>query len=245
MYLKEYSAKTHQGPYLHINEDGFEFDIANEFAVVVDAFGGSNVGPQVARKILDGIHQAYKYIVSDREATMPFFYAPEYLIETNAMINACLKVHHEIIKENSQKKIEERGGASIIIAAKVEDILSFITIGNCKAYLIRDQKLKLVAHDNTFEMVTNDHHPLHLRTTPMRAIGFYERLEWSTAELRLQEEDQVLLMTDGLYAHLSEVDIVEIIRSKSLKPNEKMENLFDMANNRGNQDNQAGVLLSY
>lgn len=245
MFLKEYSAKTHQGPYLQINEDGFEFDIANDFAALVDAFGGSNVGPQIARKVLNGIHNAYKNIVSDRDATMPFFYSSEYLVETNAMINACLKVHKEICFDNNQKKMDERGGASVLIAAKTEDILNFITIGNCKAYLYRDKNLKLLASDNTFEMLTNDRHPFHFRSMPMRAIGLHERLDWSSTELRIQEGDQILLMTDGLYAHLNLDDMAEIIRSKNLKPNEKMENLFEMANNRGNKDNQAGVLLSY
>lgn len=44
MKLKSYAAKTHQGPYLEINEDGYEFDFENELYMILDGFGGSGIG---------------------------------------------------------------------------------------------------------------------------------------------------------------------------------------------------------
>lgn len=245
MQIKEYAAKTHQGPHIHINEDSFGFDLDSNCAVIVDAFGGSNIGPIVAKKITEMMMDAYKNIVSDPNATMPFFYFPEYLLETNAIINTCLKVHQDIYTDNAKKNLDQRAGASILVMAKSENIASFICIGNCKAYLYRDRELSQISVNKTFESLTNSRHPVHLRTMPLGPLGLFEHLDYSLNEVRIEKDDQFLLLTDGVYSQVTPPDIIEIIRSNDLLPNDKVENLFELANNRGNKDNQTALLLSY
>jgi serine/threonine protein phosphatase PrpC len=44
MDLINFSVETHQGPFLNVNEDGFEFDFENEIFMIFDGFGGNNIG---------------------------------------------------------------------------------------------------------------------------------------------------------------------------------------------------------
>ena len=105
MDLKIFSAETHQGPYLNINEDGCDYDFSNNIYMILDGFGGSGVGDKVVREIKDNIKRFYTQIASDINATMPFFYSPKYLIEGNALINSLIfcsfhKLLHKTLSYN-------------------------------------------------------------------------------------------------------------------------------------------------
>ena len=47
--LKSYGLLSHQGPHLNLNEDYVEVDLANNLFMVIDGFGGSNIGEAGSR----------------------------------------------------------------------------------------------------------------------------------------------------------------------------------------------------
>ncbi|MCY4524072.1 MAG: PP2C family serine/threonine-protein phosphatase, partial [Halobacteriovoraceae bacterium] len=143
--LRSYAAKTDQGPYLQINEDGHLIDYAHGLFLVLDGFGGSGIGDKTTTLVKENLKKFYLKIGGDPNATLPFFHSPKYLLEGNALINAMYYAHMEVIKHNTEKKISSRGGACGIGVALSKNMLTFSSAGNCMAYLFRQGELNVLA----------------------------------------------------------------------------------------------------
>src|SRR5690606_26071283 len=93
MRLKAFAAQTHQGPYLQVNEDGYDFDFENELFFILDGFGGSGIGDRTVEKLKQEIKSYYTQISDDPNATMPLYYNPRNLLEGNAILNSMMNAH--------------------------------------------------------------------------------------------------------------------------------------------------------
>ena len=133
--LKSYAAKTETGPYLQVNEDDIDIDLMNHLYVVYDGFGGSNIGDKCVSISKENIKKFYTKISSDPDSTLPFYFSPKFLIEGNALINAVNLAHREILKLNASTEMSERGGVCLLAAAQSENILTFVSTGNCMGLL--------------------------------------------------------------------------------------------------------------
>ena len=111
--LKSYGLLTNQGPHLNLNEDFVDVDLVSNLYMVIDGFGGSNIGDKAAMIIRNALKRSYTKNSSDVDATLPFFYSHKYLIEGNALINALYFAHSEMSKENKGKKMNNRGGGQL------------------------------------------------------------------------------------------------------------------------------------
>lgn len=245
MRLKAYAAQTHQGPYLQVNEDGYDFDFENELFMIFDGFGGSGVGDRAVDKLKQEIKSFYTQISDDPNATMPLYYNPRNLLEGNAVLNAMMSAHQNLLKSNHEKPINQRAGASAIVAAKADSILILIGVGNCSAYHFRQGKLSRIILEDTFEYLSKNQIEAKFRTSPMNAMGMYPELGHQMREVRLSEGDKVVLMTDGVYAELTEDELLYNLNKSSPDAHERINNLLKLSNSRGNTDNQTAMILEF
>jgi serine/threonine protein phosphatase PrpC len=245
MRLKAYAAQTHQGPYLEINEDGYEFDFENELFIVLDGFGGSGIGDRAVDKLKYEIKNFYTQISDDPNATMPLYYNPKNLLEGNALLNSMMNAHQNLLKANLQKPVNQRAGASAVIAVKAESILILVGIGNCCAYHFRQGKINKIIFEDTFKYLSKDQFDLKFKTTPLNALGMYPELGHQLKEVRLSDGDKVLLLTDGVYAHLSDEELLYALNRPSSDANERINSLLKLSNSRGNIDNQTAMILEF
>lgn len=245
MRLKAYAAQTHQGPYLQVNEDGYDFDFENEMFMIFDGFGGSGIGDKAVETLKQEIKTFYTQISDDPNATMPLYYNPKNLLEGNAIINSIMNAHINLLKVNSEKPVNQRAGASSIIATKADSILILIGVGNCSAYHLRNGKISKLIHEDTFQYLSKDQFDLKFRTTPLNAVGMYPELGYQMKEVRLAEGDIVVLLTDGVYAHLNEDELLYILNKAAPDFQEKINSLLKLSNSRGNTDNQTAMILEF
>lgn len=245
MRLKAYAAQTHQGPYLQINEDGYDFDFDNELFMVLDGFGGSGVGDRAVSKLKQDIKQFYGQLSTDPNATMPLYYNPRNLLEGNALINSMMNAHFNLLKANHEKPINQRAGASALVAVRAESILVLIGVGNCTAYHFRQGKLFKIMHEDSFELLAKDPSTKKHRSSPMNAMGMYPELGQQMKEIRLAEGDKVLLLTDGVYGHLAEEELLYVLNKSAADPKERLDSLLKLSNDRGNLDNQTALILEF
>jgi serine/threonine protein phosphatase PrpC len=245
MRLKTITAETHNGPYLELNEDGYDFDLDNNLYLVLDGFGGSGIGDDIVRQLKENLKHFYTRIAADPNSTLPFFYSPKYLIEGNAMINSMLYSHNLLMKNNMAKEISQRGGASGIVLSKADSILTMASVGNCNAYLYRKGVLKKVFIEDSFLFLSNDNYDSHLKTMPLSGFGLFPDLYYQVKEVRLFEGDMVLVMTDGVYARLLEDEVKAILSRPVSNQKLKIKELFDLSNQRGNLDNQTAMILEF
>ncbi len=245
MRLKAYAAQTHQGPYLQVNEDGYDFDFENELFLIMDGFGGSGIGDRAVDKLKQEIKNFYTQISDDPNATMPLYYNPRNLLEGNAILNSLMNAHQNLLKTNIEKPVNQRAGASAIVAVKADSLMVLVGIGNCCAYHFRQGKLSKVITEDTFQYLSKDQFDLKFRTTPMNAIGMYPELGHQLREVRLAEGDKVILLTDGVYAQINEDELLYALNKSSPDANERVNSLLKLSNSRGNTDNQTAMILEF
>src|SRR5688572_25316824 len=115
MRLKAYAAQTHQGPYLQVNEDAYDFDFENELFMILDGFGGSGIGDKAVEKLKLDIKTFYTQLSDDPDATMPLYYNPRNLLEGNAIINSMMNAHQGLVNANNGKPVNQRAGSSALV----------------------------------------------------------------------------------------------------------------------------------
>ncbi len=243
--LKSYGLLTHQGPHLNLNEDLAEVDLVNNLFMIIDGFGGSNIGDKAAMIVRDSIKRSYTKIAGDPDSTLPFFYSHKYLIEGNALINALHVAHQNICRENENKNMNNRGGASVIGAALAENVLSLVSTGNCIAFLYRKGNLSNEILPDSLRSLSRDRFSSFLHTAPMSGIGLFDDLHYQVRELKISAGDLVILLTDGIYARLEENEIKYTIEKNLESELEIIKELMKLANERGNLDNQSALLLQF
>ena len=245
MELVNFSVESHQGPFLNINEDGYDFDLENDLFMIFDGFGGSGIGDQCVKELQLNIKKFYQNFIVDRNSTLPFFYSPKYLIEGNALINAALISHQELYKQNLEKDVSSRGGASSIIAAKSESIISLLSLGNCRAYLIRNGVVNTLFNEDSYRFLTHDKYDSHLKNIPLSGFGLFPDLHYQVKEVRIAENDRLVLVTDGVYGRVDESELEACINRHTLNIKNKIHELFELSNKRGNLDNQTCMILEF
>lgn len=245
MRLKAYAAQTHQGPYLQVNEDGYDFDFENELFLIMDGFGGSGIGDRAVDKLKQEIKNFYTQISDDPNATMPLYYNPRNLLEGNAILNSLMSAHQNLLKANLERPVNQRAGASAIVAVKADSLMVLVGIGNCCAYHFRQGKLSKIITEDTFQYLSKDQFDLKFRTAPMNAIGMYPELGHQMKEVRLAEGDKVVLLTDGVYAQINEDELLYALNKISPDANERVNSLLKLSNSRGNTDNQTAMILEF
>lgn len=243
--LKSYAGKTSQGPYLQINEDDYDVDLVNKLFLIFDGFGGAGIGDGCVSFLKETIKSFYVKFGGDPDSTFPFFYSYKYLLEGNALVN-CMNYAHLVLKrDNLKKDMSERGGSSVIGVSMSENILTFAAVGNCSAYIYRKGELELISPPDCLRHSSQDDYYRHLYTAPMSGFGLFDELHLQINELRILENDLVVLMTDGVYSRISRREISQIMDGNDLELKDRIDQLFDLSNSRENLDNQTTVLLQF
>jgi serine/threonine protein phosphatase PrpC len=245
MRLKAYAAETHQGPYLQVNEDGYDFDFENELFMVFDGFGGSGIGDRAVEKLKQQICSSYTQISKDPNATMPLYYNPKHLLEGNAIINSIMSAHQNLLNNNQDKPLNQRAGASAVVAVHVNGLFLLVGIGNCCAYHYRRGRLSKIIHEESFRYHSKDLFDYKFKSFPLNALGMYPELGSQVREVRLVEGDRVVIMTDGVYAHLSEEELLHAMNRNGPDLQERLNSLLKLSNSRGNTDNQTAMILEF
>lgn len=245
MRLKAYAAQTHQGPYLQVNEDGYEFDFENDLYMILDGFGGSGIGDQAVGRLKQEIKTFYTKISDDPNATMPLYYNPRNLLEGNAIINSMMNAHQNLLKANSEKPINQRAGASALVAVRADSVLIMVGVGNCCAYHFRQGKLSKIIAEDDMQFLSQDEFQSRFRTSPMNAIGMYPELGQQLREVRLAEGDKVVLLTDGVYASLNEDELLYALNRSAPDAQDRVNSLLKLSNSKGNLDNQTAMILEF
>lgn len=243
--LKSYYAKTHQGPYLNINEDDYGIDLVNKLFMIFDGFGGSGVGDKYVAFLKETIGKYYTRIGGDPDATMPFYYSYKYLIEGNALINAMRYAHGLVLKENKQKEMNQRGGASAISAVLAENIMTLVSVGNCISYLHRKGNFEIITFPDVLRCPTEGNLTKGSLSAPMSGFGLFEDLHLQIVEVRVAPEDQIIMMSEGAYQKIDESELKYVLSKSNLSPSEIIDDIFERSNTRGNMNNQTTILLQF
>jgi len=141
-------------------------------------------------------------------------------------------------------------GTTVVFAALFEDTLQVTWIGDSRAYILRKNILEQITTDHTLPnelfkrgSITQKqlkNHPCkhHL----VRALGIDETVKPEMVQVPAQNLEWMVLCTDGLYEHVSDIEIQGAIH-KLNDPTLVTKKLIQMALSRGGTDNVTVVVV--
>lgn len=123
-------------------------------------------------------------------------------------------------------------------------------VGDSRVYAIRNGEAIRITSDHSYvEMLLSkgeitkeeaENYPMKHMIT--RAVGVGEKTECDFYEFDIEENDKILLCTDGLTNMVKDEDIADIV-TKAEVPEEAVENLIIRANEAGGKDNISAIVV--
>lgn len=230
------AAITDTGCERDLNEDRYAvIDSPSGLAwIVCDGMGGVTGGELAAQLAIDGMRR-------DLEGLPPRM--PE-----TAMRSAILEANRIIVLRRQNQAFSSMG--TTVTGALFSGIeVAIANVGDSRAYVFNAQNIRQVTVDHTFVQQLVDsgqikpeealtHPQAHILT---RAIGSEPGLKvdvdryWIWEAGPGEESDSLLLCTDGLYSHVSDSEMLEIINRAT--PQAACIELVELAKQRGGFDN--------
>ena len=231
------AAATDVGQRRQGNEDRYALAPALGLFLVADGMGGHTAG-QVASELA-------------AEATVRAVEALQGASSTlSERLRAAITSANRSIFQTAQGQPEFAGMGTTVVAILSDDRRAALAhVGDSRAYLIRAGRIRQLTDDHSIvgellrrqeisESAAREHPHRHVLT---RALGVRETVEPDLAEITPQEGDLFVLCSDGLTAHVENHEICKVV-SDLEDLQESCDELIDLANQRGGEDNITVVI---
>jgi protein phosphatase len=240
-----YGAKTDKGLVRELNEDHLiareipgRPDIRGLYAVA-DGMGGHNAGEVASQLAIDTFgtlahspqgfsSNGYKYVLE----------------EILSMANQ--KVFSEAASDASK-----RGMGTTFTGVLVEqNTLHLVHVGDSRAYMLRAGRMQQISEEHSYvadllkqgkisKAEAKNHKDANIIT---RALGLKESIKPDIKSLPLADGDVLFLCTDGITDLVLESEIQKILEANA-NPQQAADELSNVANMRGGDDNNTAVVL--
>jgi PPM family protein phosphatase len=223
---------THLGNVRKINEDSFlvKESKGSFLLVVADGMGGHNAGEIASAMAVKNIEE---YILNEN-----------FKVDEERLSKA-LKFTNKTVFESADKQIRHRGMGTTVTAVFIKDSKAcFANVGDSRAYWMGDGELKQITKDHSYvqmlvdqKVLTNEEARFHPRRNLItRAIGTTEKIEVDTFCCEFNEDDIILLCSDGLTSHVDD-DFIKATLSENNSVDMQIKKLIDEALKQGGSDN--------
>ncbi|HHU74398.1 MAG TPA: Stp1/IreP family PP2C-type Ser/Thr phosphatase [Clostridiales bacterium] len=205
--------------------------------IVADGMGGHNAGDYASRFCVEYFTDRIK----QSKLSSPV-----------AMIEASVKETNEILRSKALEQSELEGmGTTFVVATIIDKILYVANIGDSRLYVIGKEEIRQVTEDHSLveAMVKQGElNPEEAKVHPnkniiTRALGANDTVEPDFFEVNLEDEDIVLMCSDGLTNMLEDETIAQIIRENQDDLKTAAETLVRCANENGGKDNIAIIII--
>lgn len=205
-------------------------------AIVADGMGGHAAGEIASQLAVETIAKTY--------------YQREEVPEESLFL-AFTKANREIWQAASRNSRQRGMGTTCTTMAISDSRLFMAHVGDSRAYLFQNGQLFQLSTDHTYVQTLVEQgvitpaeaekHPE--RNVLTRAMGTHAKVEIDVVCLSqsFQENDRILLCTDGLYDYLSNEEIAQFLLLPQLS--ETAQQLVEYAKQRGGHDNITVILV--
>ncbi|MCS6885138.1 MAG: protein phosphatase 2C domain-containing protein [Acidobacteriota bacterium] len=210
--------------------DGYNGRIEELLLAVSDGMGGQRRGDIASQMTLQCLLDTMLRISSK---------TPAY----ERLVTAVENTNHKVFAQ-SNGTLEYAGmGATLTAAFVTGDKCYVAEVGDSRAYLLRQNRIKLLTTDQSMLQVfvsrglitEEEAAKSSYRSLLLQAIGTKDEIEVAVTSFALRTGDCLLLCSDGLSNKLSEADMLRLATQYSLTDAAKK--MVQLANERGGEDN--------
>lgn len=223
--------RDHNEDFVTMREPKDDQDITSNgwVYIVADGVGGADAG-EVASSF--ATESAVKHYMSESD-----YEFPERLKHSIEM------AHNDLCDLIDERKDDRRMGTTMVAAVIAEGQAIMANVGDSRGYHIRDGHIRQITKDHSLVaklleegIVTNEEaEALNIGNIILQSIGSEQQPVVDIFTFSLQENDAILLCSDGLTNHVEDSELADIISASS--PEEASQKLVDLANERGGYDN--------
>lgn len=217
------------------NEDFFLVDLDRNLFIVADGMGGHNAGEIASSLAVSAVKEFISKAPGDNAAA--------------TIRNAVQAANERVFAQASLGTSREGMGTTLTVAWVVDGTVYIGHVGDSRAYLIRGATMERITSDHSLvqEMVENGglselearKHPR--RNILTRAVGTESHVDVDINQVLLQENDKLLLCTDGLNGVLRDEEMFRLVAASSSAA-DASRRLVTCAAQRGGQDNITAVV---
>ena len=203
--------------------------------VVADGMGGHAAGEVASEIAVETVREEYYESPSD---------------EVMQILAQAIKQANQVIYDRAIEQATRAGMGTTCVAVVVRGPLAYIAnVGDSRVYLIRGGQIRQVTHDHSWVaeqvragMLTDEQARTHAhRNVITRALGTQPEVEADLFVEPLQDEDYLLLCSDGLSGPVPDEEMNRIVSSST--PQEAVRGLIGHANEQGGPDNITALLV--
>lgn len=210
---------------------------------VADGMGGAAAGEvasSMATNILSEVMAEYSRAMGESPRVVSLETAME-----KAFKLANRKIHQEAVKSPRTQGM----GTTLTCVAIQGKRAVFGHVGDSRAFIIRDGKIKQLTSDHTWVaeqldrgVLTKEDAENHAwKNLITRALGTRVEVTPDIFEVKIKLGDIIVLCSDGLHGQLTEAELLREITS-TRDPQSAIEYLIALANQRGGPDNITGII---
>jgi protein phosphatase len=203
--------------------------------------GGHDAG-EVASKL--AVRTAMRQLmgdVSEVSEDMPEHY--------QQWLESAVALANKVVRKQAHKD-NKNMGTTLVMAVVVGNDVHIANVGDSRAYIISPTGLRQITHDQTLVQSLIDSGnitPEEAATNPNRnmltqAVGAQEGVAVDMFNETLENDESLLLCSDGLWNTLGDNEIIHIVRT-AVTPHAACQALVDACNAKGSLDNIAAVLV--
>ena len=240
--------RTNVGKVRDHNEDSiglFKLSDGMVLAVVADGLGGHDAGEVASSEAVKIFEKESKKLTQDLSAR-----------ERGDFLSLIIGKANEKVYKLAQAKMKQgnnKNGMGTTVVAAVVDSEGIVVahVGDSRAYLFHDNGLYQMTEDHTFVnvLIKNGqiseeeayHHPK--RNVLTRAVGTAEEVDVDISDNPWNQDDIILLCSDGLTSMIDDREIGLVLSSTSTTLEEKADRLIELALDAGGTDNISLILL--
>ncbi len=240
------AGKTDKGRRRSKNEDAFLVEENLGFMIVADGMGGHASGEVASNLAAKLCTEQLKRALKTGHVPVFFHVPPNPSLDPRSRIlGDCFKFSNQAVFEAAQKNPENHNmGTTLVAALWLDDKFAVAHVGDSRLYLVRGNKLQQITSDHSFVQEQIDKGLIKpeeaeksdLRNMLTRSIGNKDDVEVDIKEVAVQEEDYVMLCSDGLTKMLDDTQIEAVFKAET-DPEKISDTLIARANDAGGGDN--------
>lgn len=234
--------KTDKGIVRNMNQDSLFYTDKKigklpNLVLVADGMGGEKAGDYASSKTVQIITDTIKK--DDKNDDF-----------IDILMESINKANEYIYKESIDNRNLRGMGTTLVAAVVSKNMLFCINVGDSRLYIIRNGKIKQITKDHSLveEMVeqgkiTRDSNEYKKQKNIItRAVGIEHWIIPDEFSIELQDEDKILICTDGLTNMVEDKEICEIISHEDIAQ-DASDKLISSAISHGGMDNITAVLI--
>lgn len=230
------------------NEDRFSINDKLGLYIVADGMGGHAAGEVASKIVVDTINEYMDRFQQDEKAEELEDLDQTLSKDANRLLSG-IHLANKSVYQLSEKNPKLHGMGSTVSAVFFAENTSIIAnVGDSPVYLIRNGEIELLSVLHTVQAEHKALHPDNIRKIGenfnhvlTRGMGISETVKPDLSELQIYKDDILIICSDGLSDKVKPSEIRDVALTCS--PRKTCDNLIQMANDRGGEDNITLIVI--